>query len=86
MELLKVSANSKPNLVAGALAHMLKVEPCVKMQVIGAASLNQAIKAVAIARGYVAPSGKEIYLVPSFFDVVVENENKTAIRLEVYMK
>lgn len=86
MELLKVSANSKPSLVAGALTHMLKESKVIKMQVIGAAALNQAIKAVAIARGYVAPSGKEIYLVPSFFDVLVDNENKTAIRLDVYIK
>lgn len=86
MELLKVSANSKPNLVAGALTHLLKEKNIVKMQVIGAAALNQAIKSIAIARGYVAPSGKEIYLVPSFFDVIVEDENKTAIRLDVYMK
>ena len=86
MELLKVSANSKPNLVAGALAHMLKEQKTVKIQVIGAAALNQAIKAVAIARGYVAPSGKEVFLIPSFFDVMLEDENKTAIRLDVQMK
>ena len=86
MELLKVSANSKPNLVAGALVHMLKENEVVKMQVIGAAALNQAIKSIAIARGYVAPSGFELYLVPSFFDVRVEDELKTAIRLDVYMK
>lgn len=86
MELLKVSANSKPNLVAGALVHMLKEQKTVKIQVIGAAALNQAIKAVAIARGYVAPSGKEVFLIPSFFDVMLEDENKTAIRLDVQMK
>ena len=86
MELLKVSANSKPNLVAGALVHMLKEMEIVKIQVIGAAALNQAIKAVAIARGYVAPSGSELYLIPSFFDVKLEEDIKTAIRLDVYMK
>ncbi len=86
MELLKVSANSKPNLVAGALCHMVKETGTVKMQVIGAAALNQSIKAIAIARGYVAPSGKEIYTIPSFYDVIVEDENKTAIRLDVFMR
>ena len=86
MELLKVWANSKPNLVAGALTHILKENHDVKIQVIGAAALNQAVKAIAIARGYVAPSGKEIYVVPSFYEVVVEEENKTAIRLDVYLK
>ena len=86
MELLKVSANSKPNLVAGALVHMLKEYEIVKIQVIGAAALNQAIKAIAIARGYVAPSGNELYVIPSFFDVKVDEENKTAIRLDVSIR
>ena len=49
-------------------------------------SIKRAVKAVAIARGYVAPSGKEIYLVPSFYDVIVENENKTAIRLDIHLR
>lgn len=84
MEILKVSSTSKPNLVAGALANIMKETDHVKIQVIGAAALNQAIKAVAIARGYMTPSGKDIYLVPSFFDVEIENENRTAIRLDVY--
>ena len=86
MELLKVSSTSKPSLVAGALANMMKEISHVKMQVIGAAALNQAIKAVAIARGYLAPTGKDIYLIPSFSDVLIEGENRTAIRLDIYEK
>lgn len=86
MEILKVSSTSKPSLVAGALANMMKDVNHVKIQVIGAAALNQAIKAVAIARGYMAPSGKDIYVIPSFFDVEIDNENRTALRLDVYEK
>lgn len=86
MEILKVSSNSKPSLVAGALANIMKETDHVKIQVIGAAALNQAIKAVAIARGYMTPSGKDIYLIPSFYDVQIEQENRTALRLDVYEK
>lgn len=84
MEILKVSSTSKPSLVAGALANIMKQETHIKIQVIGAAALNQAIKAVAIARGYMTPSGKDIYLVPSFYDVEIDHENRTALRLDVY--
>lgn len=86
MELLKVSSTSKPSLVAGALANIMKESNHVKIQVIGAAALNQAIKAIAIARGYMTPSGKDIYVVPSFYDVMIDNENRTALRLDVYDK
>lgn len=84
MEILKVSSASKPSLVAGALTNLMKENQHLKIQVIGAAALNQAIKAIAIARGYMAPSGKDIYIVPSFYDVTIENENRTALRLDVY--
>jgi stage V sporulation protein SpoVS len=57
MEVLKVSAKSNPNSVAGALAGVLRERGCAEMQAIGAGALNQAVKAVAIARGFVAPSG-----------------------------
>lgn len=86
MEIIKVSSSSKPSLVAGALVNLMKTSHHVKMQVIGAAALNQAIKAVAIARGYLAPAGKDLCLVPSFYDVEIENEQRTAIRLDVYQK
>lgn len=86
MEILKVSSTSKPSLVAGALANIMKDVDHVKIQVIGAAALNQAIKAIAIARGYMTPSGKDIYVVPSFYDVEIDNESRTAIRLDLYEK
>ncbi len=81
MEILKVSSKSKPSLVAGALANSFKDENCVEVQAVGAGALNQAIKAVAIARGYLAPSGHNIYCVPAFSDILIEGEERTAIKL-----
>lgn len=86
MSILKVSSKSKPASVAGALANLFKEFDEVEIQAIGAGALNQAIKAVAIARGYVAPSGKDLSLVPGFADVIIDNEEKTAIKLYVKSK
>ena len=83
MEVLKVSSNSKPNSVAGALANAFREKHTVEIQAIGAGSLNQAIKALAIARGYVAPTGKDLICVPAFSDVLIEGEERTAIKLIV---
>lgn len=81
MEILKVSSKSKPNSVAGALANTLKERNVVEIQAIGAGALNQAIKAIAIARGYVAPTGKDLYCVPAFSDILIDGEERTAIKL-----
>ena len=83
MEILKVSAKSSPNGVAGAIAGIVKENGRVEMQAIGAGAINQAVKAVAIARGFVAPSGKEIGVVPSFWEVTIDGQIKTAIKLVV---
>ena len=83
METLKVSSKSNPNSVAGALAGVVRADGRALVQVIGAGALNQAIKAIAIARGYVAPSGVELWCVPSFADIIVDGEERTAIRLLV---
>lgn len=69
MEILKVSTKSKPSSVAGALANAFKQKNIVEMQAIGAGAINQAIKSVAIARGYVAPTGKDLIVVPAFSDI-----------------
>ena len=60
MEILKVSTKSNPNSVAGALANVFREKGVVEIQAVGAGALNQAIKAVAIARGFVAPSGVDL--------------------------
>lgn len=83
MEVLKVSSKSKPNSVAGALANAFRERSTVEIQAIGAGSLNQAIKAVAIARGYVAPTGKDLICIPAFSDIVIDGEERTAIKLIV---
>lgn len=81
MEILKVSSKSNPNKVAGAIANVFRQEGIVEIQTIGAGSLNQAIKAVAIARGFVAPSGKNLVLIPAFSDITLDGKEKTAIKL-----
>ena len=83
METLKVSAKSNPNSVAGALANVFREKGNVEIQAIGAGALNQAIKAIAIARGFVAPSGKNLVCIPAFTDIVIEGEERTAIKLIV---
>ena len=83
METLKVSSKSDPNRVAGALANVLRDKGSAEIQSIGAGALNQAIKAVAIARGFVAPSGKNLVCIPAFTDIVIDGDERTAIKLIV---
>jgi stage V sporulation protein S len=83
MEVLKVSAKSSPNSVAGALAGVLREKGAAEIQAIGAGAINQAVKAIAIARGFVAPSGVDLVCIPGFTDVIIEGEEKTAIKLIV---
>jgi stage V sporulation protein S len=83
VELLKVSSKSNPNSVAGAMAGVVRQCGFVEVQVVGAGALNQAIKAVAIARGYIAPSGTDLTCVPSFADIEIDGRSRTAIRLLV---
>ena len=83
MEVLKVSTKSNPNSVAGALAAILKEKSLVEIQAIGAGAINQAVKAIAIARGFIAPSGKDIVCIPAFTDIQIDGEERTAIKLIV---
>jgi stage V sporulation protein S len=82
-EILKVSAHSRPSAVAGAIAAVIRNHGRADVQAIGAGATNQAIKAVAIARDYLQPNGIEIVVVPAFIDVVIADEERTAIRLVV---
>ncbi|MDF2520072.1 MAG: Stage sporulation protein spoVS [Clostridia bacterium] len=81
MEILKVSAKSNPNSVAGALAGVVREKGGAEIQTIGAGALNQAIKAIAIARGFVAPSGIDLICIPAFTDIDIDGEERTAIKL-----
>ncbi len=80
---LKVSSKSNPNKVAGAIAGVIREEGKAELQTIGAGSLNQAIKAVAITRGFVAPSGINLICIPAFVDLEIDGEERTAIKLIV---
>lgn len=82
-ENLKVSSKSNPNAVAGAIAGILTEREKVEMQAIGAGAVNQAIKAIAIARSYVAAIGIDLICVPAFCIVNVENEDKTGMKFIV---
>ena len=81
MEFLKVSSKSSPASVAG----MVKDGVPVNMQCVGAGAVNQAIKAVAIARGFLIPTGFDISCAPIFSDILINGESRTAIRLSVYV-
>lgn len=86
MEILKVGSKSNPNSVAGALSNLLKEKRNIEIQAIGAGALNQAIKAVAIARGFVAPTGLNLVCIPAFTDIVIDGEERTAIKLIIEAK
>ena len=83
VEVLKVSSRSNPNSVAGALAGVVRGAGSVEMQVVGAGALNQAVKALAIARSYVANTGIDLACRPTFADIFIDGEERTAIRLLV---
>ena len=83
MEVLKISSKSNPNSVAGAIAGLVKENNYAEMQAIGAGALNQAVKAVAIARGFVAPAGVDLVCIPAFTDILIDSEERTAIKLIV---
>ncbi len=83
MEVLKVAAKSNPNSVAGALAGVLREHGGAEVQAIGAGAINQAVKAVAIVRGFVAPSGVNLICIPAFTDVTIDGEQRTAIKFIV---
>lgn len=83
MNTLKVGSQSDPNKVAGALAGTIREQGKAEMQTIGAGALNQAIKSIAIARGFLAPSGVDLVCYPAFVDVDIDGNERTAIRLFV---
>ena len=80
---LKVSSKSSPASVAGAIAGMVKDGVPVEMQAVGAGAVNQAIKAIAISRGFLSPVGIEIACVPSFADIIIDGEYSTAIHFSI---
>ncbi|RJQ10956.1 MAG: stage V sporulation protein S [Bacillota bacterium] len=83
MDVLRVSAQSKPKSVAGALAAVLREKGNVEVQAVGAGAVNQAVKGIAIARGYVAPNGIDLVCIPAFAEIEINGEGRTAIRFIV---
>ena len=87
MEIIKVSSKSVSQRVAGSIANAFRCgETKLEIQAIGAGALNQAIKAIAIARGFVAPSGKNLVCIPAFTDIIIDGDERTAIKLIVEAK
>ena len=82
-DVLKVSARSRPSAVAGAIAGVVRENGRAEVQAIGAGATNQAVKAVAIARDYLRETGIEAVCLPAFIDVIIDNEDRTAILLVV---
>lgn len=86
IEMIKVATNSSPSKVAGSLATIIREQKVVEIQTIGAGALNQAIKAIAIARGFLVSSGIDIVVIPSFREVMINQSEKTAIKLRIERK
>ena len=84
METLRLSSKSNPKASAGAIASSIRQYGEAQLQVIGPRAVNQAVKAIAIARGYMAPSGADLYFIPAFNSVLVEEEERTAICFKVH--
>jgi len=86
LDVLKVSASSNPKSVAGALAAVLRERGTAELQAVGAGAVNQAVKAIAICRGFVASNGLNLVATPAFADIHIEGEERTAIRFIVEPK
>ncbi len=87
MDVIKVSSKSVSQKVAGSIANSFREgSKMVEIQTVGAGAINQAIKAVSIARGFVAPLGLNLVCTPAFYDVVIDGKEKTAIKLIVENK
>jgi stage V sporulation protein S len=83
MDIIKVSASSRTSAVAGAIAGVVREHNKAEVQAIGAGAVNQAVKASAIARGYLHEDGIEVVVLPEFATVDIEGKERTAIRLVV---
>ena len=85
-ELIKVSAQSRSTAVAGAIAGVMREQGYAEVQAIGASAVNQAVKAVAIARGYLEQDNMDLVIVPSFTEVDIEGNERTAVRLAIFKR
>jgi stage V sporulation protein S len=83
LDIIKVSANSRTSAVAGAIAGVIREHKHAEVQAIGAGAVNQAIKALVLATGYLKNDGIDIACVPQFVDVDIDDKVRTAIKLVI---
>ena len=86
MEIIKVAAKSRSTSVAGAIAGVVRENGRAEVQAIGAGAVNQAVKAVAIARGYLELDGIDVVCIPEFVEVEIDGQERTAVKLSVVPK
>ncbi|RLD00335.1 MAG: stage V sporulation protein S [Chloroflexota bacterium] len=86
VNIIKVSATSRTSAVAGAIAGIFREQKVANVQAIGASAVNQAVKAVALARNYLAEDGYDVVSIPEFVDVEIDGNVRTAIRLNVVQR
>ena len=86
LQQIKVASSSNVSNVAGAISNIMRNQSYLEVSTVGAGSLNQAIKAIAIARGFLTPSGIEIYVIPSFKEIMIDGKEKTAMKLRIEKK
>lgn len=83
MEVIKVSANSRTSAVAGAIAGVIRENKHAEVQAIGAGAVNQAVKALVLATGYLKEDGIQVICIPEFADVTIDEKVRTAIKLVI---
>ena len=83
MDVIKVKANSRTAAVAGAIAGVVREHHRAEVQAIGAGAINQSVKALVLAKGYLAEDGINVVCIPEFVDVDIEGKIRTAIKLVV---
>ncbi len=86
MDTLRVSTRSQPRAVAGALAAMIRDNKIAHVEAVGAGAVNQAVKAIAIARGFAAQSGQDFVAAPSFSSVAIDGQDVTCIHFTVELR
>ncbi len=86
MDIIKVSGSSRTSAVAGAIAGVFRENHHAEVQAIGAGAVNQAVKALVLARGYLAADGLDVIFTPEFVDVEIDDKTRTAIRLTVELR
>ncbi len=86
MNIIKVSGTSRTSAVAGAIAGVFRENKRAEVQAIGAIAVNQAIKALALAKGYLHEDGYEVIFIPEFVDVDIDGKIRTAIKFTVELR